>query len=68
MRPGSEARDARTIWVLRADGPAPVRIRVGISDGALTEVVDGELQAGDQVITDAAAGPSNFAAGLRRGL
>jgi HlyD family secretion protein len=67
-RAGSEARDARTIWVLRGEKPAPVRIRVGISDGAVTEVVEGEIQAGDKVITDAAAGPSNFAAGLRRGL
>jgi len=67
-RPGAEARDRRTIWVMREEKPAPVRIRVGISDGAVTEVVEGELKPGDQVITDAAAGPSNFAAGLRRGL
>ena len=64
----AQLRDARTVWVLRDGAPTPVRIRVGISDGAVSEVVDGDLKPGDQVITDAAAGLSNFAAGLRRGL
>ena len=45
----------------------PARIRTGISDGSQTEVVEGELKAGDMVITDA-AGSSGFAATLRRGL
>jgi HlyD family secretion protein len=67
--PGRPAgADARTVWVMRDSAPVPLRIRVGISDGAQSEVVEGELKPGDQVVTDAAAGPSNFAAGLRRGL
>jgi HlyD family secretion protein len=42
----------RRIWVLGADGqPQPRRIRVGLSDGASTEVVEGDLHEGDVVIT-----------------
>jgi len=65
---GAEAHDQRTIWVLRDGKPTPVRIRIGISDGSLTEVAEGEVQPGDPVITDAVGPPSGFAAGLRRGL
>jgi HlyD family secretion protein len=61
--------DRRTVWALRDEKPVPVRIRVGISDGSYTEVVEGEIKAGDVVITDAIGGsPSGMAAGLRRGL
>lgn len=63
---GQDSPDRRTIWVLREEKPAPVRIRTGISDGSFTEVVEGSLQAGDTVITDAAGPPSGFAAAMRR--
>ncbi len=58
--------DRRTIWVIRDEKPTPVRIRSGISDGTLTEVVEGDLSSGDSVVTDAVAPPSGLAAGLRR--
>ncbi len=57
--------DRRTVWVMRAT-PTPIRIRTGISDGTVTEVVEGELTPGDAVITDAASPGGGFAAGLRR--
>jgi HlyD family secretion protein len=42
----------RRVWVLGADGKAqPRRIKVGLSDGASTEVVEGELKEGDVVVT-----------------
>ncbi len=45
--------DRRTVWVVRGDaGPKPVSIRTGVSDGNLSEVVDGELHAGDRVVTE----------------
>jgi len=70
--PGRGTRDTpdrRTVWVLRDGQPAPVPVRTGISDGSLTEVVEGDLKPGDAVVTDAIGGsPSSFAAGLRRGL
>jgi HlyD family secretion protein len=42
----------RRVWVMGADGkPQPRRIRVGLSDGTSTEVVEGELREGDVVVT-----------------
>jgi HlyD family secretion protein len=48
----------KTVWVLRDGKPKPVRIRSGVSDGSLTEVVEGELAEGDLVITDMSGGTS----------
>jgi multidrug efflux pump subunit AcrA (membrane-fusion protein) len=45
--------------VLRNDVPSPVRIKTGTTDGSKTEVVDGPLQAGDVVISDATL-PAGF--------
>jgi HlyD family secretion protein len=68
-RPGVEPPDRRTVWTLADDKPEPERIRVGISDGTFSEVVEGEVKAGELVITDVTGGPpSGPAAGLRRGL
>src|SRR5205085_11392806 len=42
----------RVVWVLGQDGkPERRRITVGLSDGSSTEVVDGNLNEGDMVIT-----------------
>jgi HlyD family secretion protein len=42
----------RIVWVLGQDGTAqPRRIKIGLSDGAATEVVEGNLNEGDMVIT-----------------
>jgi HlyD family secretion protein len=42
----------RRVWVLGADGkPEPRRIKVGLSDGSATEVVEGDLREGDVVVT-----------------
>ncbi len=48
------ARSAQqTVWVLGADGrPQPVPVTVGPSDGKLTQITGGALQAGQAVITD----------------
>jgi len=44
---------AKQVWILSRDGvPQPVAVTPGISDGHLTEIVGGQLQAGMQVITD----------------
>ena len=63
------ASDQRTLWVLREGGPAPVRVKTGISDGTYTEIADGVLQPGDKVITDAQGtsnGPPGGMAGAMR--
>lgn len=53
---GPDSADKRTVWAMRGGEPAPVSIRVGLSDGSFTEVVEGELHEGDTVITDATGG------------
>jgi HlyD family secretion protein len=68
---GGEAR-GRTVWVMRGERPAPVRIRTGISDGTVTEVVSGDLHEGDAVVTDASGSGGGsqgggFPGGMRRG-
>jgi HlyD family secretion protein len=45
------------VFVLRAGKPEPVAIRTGISDGTVTELLEGALQPGDELVTDA-TGPS----------
>jgi multidrug efflux pump subunit AcrA (membrane-fusion protein) len=51
---------------MRDDKPVQARIKIGISDGAFTEVVEGALEPGDAVVTDASGPPSGMAATLRR--
>ncbi len=42
----------RVVWVVGQDGkPERRRVTVGLSDGSATEVVDGDLNEGDMVIT-----------------
>lgn len=43
---------ARQVWVLKEDKPVEIQIKTGLSDGRLTEVMEGDLQPGAQVITD----------------
>jgi HlyD family secretion protein len=47
------AADQRVVWVMRGGRPAPVVVRVGISDGMVTEVAEGDLRPGDVVVTEA---------------
>jgi HlyD family secretion protein len=42
----------RQVWVLRDGAAVPVTVTTGISDGRMTEVTGGALQAGMQVIVD----------------
>lgn len=40
------------VWTLAADGkPAAVEVRLGLSDGSMTEIVSGDLKEGVEVIT-----------------
>lgn len=45
--------DRRMVWVLDGKVPKPVRLKVGITDGTVTEVLEGDVQEGTAVITDA---------------
>jgi HlyD family secretion protein len=51
----------RTVWVLRDGQPVPVSVSTGITDGTWTEAVEGEIRAGDALITDmTASAPRGF--------
>jgi HlyD family secretion protein len=63
---GPETPDRRTVWLSKEGQLSAVRIRTGISDGSFTEVVEGEVEAGTEVVMDAAGPPSGFAAAMRR--
>ncbi|HEX7500169.1 MAG TPA: efflux RND transporter periplasmic adaptor subunit [Polyangia bacterium] len=45
--------DRKVVWVLGEGTPRSTRIKTGATDGSKTEVVEGTLAEGDQVITDA---------------
>ena len=71
----SRGRDAaanrqRTVYVLRDHEAVPVRARLGISDGASTEVVSGDLKQGEQIIvamgTEGSSASSSRPTGGRR--
>jgi HlyD family secretion protein len=51
--PTGAARDgnATQVWVLRDGRPVAVHVAVGLDDDNYTEIISGELNAGDQVIT-----------------
>lgn len=49
---GASTAGARQVWVLRDGTAVAVAVTTGISDGRMTEIRGGELQAGMQVITD----------------
>jgi HlyD family secretion protein len=47
----ARAGSTQKVWVLKGKQPEAVEVKVGISDGVVTEVVSGALKPGDQVIT-----------------
>jgi HlyD family secretion protein len=50
--PDANVADARSVWVLREGGAVEIAVQTGLSNGVLTEIVQGEIEAGDLVITD----------------
>jgi HlyD family secretion protein len=73
-RPGRGARanaegapDRKTVWVLDGRVPRAVSIKTGATDGSKTEVVEGALVVGQQVITDATVTGGKRASGFMPG-
>jgi HlyD family secretion protein len=69
---GREHGADRTVYLLNGNDPKPVQIKTGISDGIVTELLEG-LKEGDQVITaeitstaSSSPPPNPFAAAPRR--
>lgn len=56
--------DQRLVWVLRDGQPRPVPVRLGVSDGVLSEVLENGLAPGDSAVTEAVAptksGPGSY--------
>ncbi len=55
-RPGGAAArerapDQRSVWLLRGNVPQQHAVRIGISDGSMTEMLEGDLKPGDLAIT-----------------
>jgi HlyD family secretion protein len=65
-RDDKHAASRRTAWVLKDGVPRPVRLRVGVTDGSLTELVDGELAPGDACVVDMDGKPGGGPAGSNR--
>lgn len=57
----------KAIWALRSGKPVRITIQAGVSDGTLTEVLDGPLREGDSVITEAVDSSAPSGAGSRGG-
>jgi HlyD family secretion protein len=51
-KPQSEEGKSATVYILENGAPKPVKIKIGITDSRQTEVLDGALKAGDEVIVD----------------
>jgi HlyD family secretion protein len=59
--PGSEV-----VWRLHGDRPKAVHVRTGISDGAFTEIAEGDLRPGEQVIVGMAKSDKKQSSGPLR--
>jgi len=55
-----------TVWLLSGERPQPVPVRTGISDGVSTEIVEGELKAGQEVIVGVSKSDKKQSAGPLR--
>jgi HlyD family secretion protein len=59
---GSSTRSAeggpetRSLWIMRGGAPQAVSLHTGLTDGTVTEVVDGEVAEGDLAVVDATGG------------
>lgn len=53
------------VWVLDGNRPRRVAVKVSFSDGTYTELVSGDLKAGEAVIIESLARPNNPSTGFR---
>jgi HlyD family secretion protein len=55
--PKAAKEEVKTVWVLRGAGPPQlVAVHAGLTDGTVTEIVDGDLKEGDPVVVDTVNG------------
>ena len=53
------AVDQRVLWTLTGSRAAPHVVRVGITDGMLTQLAEGDVRAGDRVVSEAIVAGAN---------
>jgi HlyD family secretion protein len=46
------------VWVLREGQPVAIEVKTGASNGRLTEITGGEIEAGTELITEMVARPT----------
>jgi HlyD family secretion protein len=52
MRQTDEDKGSQQVWLIGKGGqPEAVEIKTGLSDGSNTQILEGEIKTGDQVIT-----------------
>ena len=56
-------QNMKTIFVLRDGKPVALKVKIGITDNKLTEILSNELKAGDQVVTDENIGAEGKSSG-----
>jgi HlyD family secretion protein len=49
-QPAKDTHDQARVWVADGEFVRPVKVRIGLSDGVLTEITGGDLQPGTQVV------------------
>jgi HlyD family secretion protein len=55
----------RLVWTMHDGRPQPVRVRTGLTEGAITEVVEGAVSPGDALVIDVSSGDDDDARGKR---
>jgi HlyD family secretion protein len=60
-RKGDSPRQAKAgtqrVWVLKDGEPSPIEVRTGATDGTQTEILEGEIEPGTELVVDSAAPP-----------
>jgi HlyD family secretion protein len=51
LKKESAQRTQGTLWVQDGEFVRPVKVKIGVSDGAMTEIVSGDIKEGDEVVT-----------------
>jgi len=53
---GKQGAKGTKVWLLENGKPSPVRVTTGLSDGNYTEIIEGQIQSGQEIITDNLSG------------
>jgi len=53
---GARPRTSQRVWILQENQPVPIDVTVGATDGAMTQILSGDLTAGTPVLVDVITG------------